>query len=274
MLHVRDWRKPSSNRRQTRPSSGKFMSNQLPSLGSQFTGPSACLKRHVIRRELNQSSTQGSLKFICMYEAVKSRQFFSFLFSFFFASDFVWPRWPKSVTAQTKTSRHKQKLSRHKRKLHGTNKNCHGTNENFTAQTKTVTAQTKTSRHKQKLSRHKRKLHGTNKNSHGTNENFTAQTKTVTAQTKTSRHKQKLWRRKLVSRRKWLCISLERLLSHSKYGGIDKILSWENRGTQPIVSVNYLFGRSLFPYDFLKRIFTSIFRDMGHLRPSVFGLIN
>ena len=40
------------------------------------------------------------------------------------------------------------------------------------------------------------------------------------------------------------------------------------RGTQRIVSVNYLFGRPLIPYDFLKRIFTSNFRDMGHLRPT------
>ena len=45
------------------------------------------------------------------------------------------------------------------------------------------------------------------------------------------------------------------------------------RGTQPIVSVNYLFGRPLIPYDFLKGIFTSNFRDMGNVRPSVFGLI-
>ena len=45
------------------------------------------------------------------------------------------------------------------------------------------------------------------------------------------------------------------------------------RGTQQIVSVNYLFGRPLIPYDFLKGIFTSNFHDMGNLRPSVFGLI-
>ena len=37
--------------------------------------------------------------------------------------------------------------------------------------------------------------------------------------------------------------------------------------------VNYLLGRPLIPYDFLKGIFTSNFRDMGNLRPSVFGLI-
>ena len=41
------------------------------------------------------------------------------------------------------------------------------------------------------------------------------------------------------------------------------------RGTQRIVSVNYLFGRPLIPYDFLKGIFTSNFRDMGHSRPTV-----
>ena len=45
------------------------------------------------------------------------------------------------------------------------------------------------------------------------------------------------------------------------------------RGTQRIVSVNYLFGRPLIPYNFLKGIFTTNFRDMGNLRPSVFGLI-
>ena len=33
------------------------------------------------------------------------------------------------------------------------------------------------------------------------------------------------------------------------------------RGTQPIVSVNYLFGRPLIPSDFLKRIVASSFRD-------------
>ena len=47
----------------------------------------------------------------------------------------------------------------------------------------------------------------------------------------------------------------------------------EVRGIQRIVSVNYLFGRPLIPYDFLKGIFTTNFRDMGNLRPSVFGLI-
>ena len=45
------------------------------------------------------------------------------------------------------------------------------------------------------------------------------------------------------------------------------------RGTQRIVSVNYLFGRPLIRYDFLKGTFSSNFRDMGHLRPTVFGLI-
>ena len=46
-----------------------------------------------------------------------------------------------------------------------------------------------------------------------------------------------------------------------------------SRGTQRIISVNYLFGRPLIPYDFLKGIFTSNFRDMGKLRPNVLGLI-
>ena len=44
-------------------------------------------------------------------------------------------------------------------------------------------------------------------------------------------------------------------------------------GTQQNVSVTYLFGRPLIPYNFLRGIFTSNFRDMGNLRPSVFGLI-
>ena len=62
------------------------------------------------------------------------------------------------VTAQTKTSRHKQKLSRHKQKPSGHKQKLHGTNKNS---------------------------HGTNKNPQGTSKNFTAQTKTLTAQTKT-----------------------------------------------------------------------------------------
>ena len=45
------------------------------------------------------------------------------------------------------------------------------------------------------------------------------------------------------------------------------------RGTKRIVLVNFLFGRPLIPYNFLTGIFTSNFRDMGKLRPSVFGLI-
>ena len=45
-----------------------------------------------------------------------------------------------------------------------------------------------------------------------------------------------------------------------------------NRGTQQIVSVNYLFGKPFIPYNFLKGILTSNFIDMGNLRPSVFGL--
>ena len=45
------------------------------------------------------------------------------------------------------------------------------------------------------------------------------------------------------------------------------------RGTQRIVSVNYLFGRPLIPYYFLKGIFTSNIHDMGNLRPIVFGFI-
>ena len=67
-------------------------------------------------------------------------------------------RWPMGVTAQTKTSRHKQIL--------------HGTNKYFMAQTNT-------SRHEQNISQHKQKL--------------TAQTKSLTA-----RHKQNLWRHKRI----------------------------------------------------------------------------
>ena len=45
------------------------------------------------------------------------------------------------------------------------------------------------------------------------------------------------------------------------------------RGTQLIVSVNYLFGRPLIPSDFLERIGTSNFRDMRNLMSVVFGLL-
>ena len=44
------------------------------------------------------------------------------------------------------------------------------------------------------------------------------------------------------------------------------------RGTQRIVSVNDLFGRSLIPYNFLKGIFTSTVCDMGNLRPYQFRI--
>ena len=55
---------------------------------------------------------------------------------------------------------------------------------------------------------------------------------------------------------------------------IDTGVSLQNiRGTQRIISVNYLFGRPLIPYNFLMGIFTLNFCDMGNLRPSVFGLI-
>ena len=45
------------------------------------------------------------------------------------------------------------------------------------------------------------------------------------------------------------------------------------RGTQRIVSVNYLFGRHLIRSDFLKRIVASNFRDMRNLMSVVFGLL-
>ena len=45
------------------------------------------------------------------------------------------------------------------------------------------------------------------------------------------------------------------------------------RGTRCIGSVKYLFGRSLIPFDFLKRIATSNFRDMRNFKSVVFGLL-
>ena len=45
------------------------------------------------------------------------------------------------------------------------------------------------------------------------------------------------------------------------------------RGTQRIVSVNYLFGRPLIPYDFLKRIVTSKFRNMRNLMSVFFQVV-
>jgi len=43
-----------------------------------------------------------------------------------------------------------------------------------------------------------------------------------------------------------------------------------NRGTQRMVSVNYLFGRPVIPSDFLERIVNSNFRDMRNLMSVVF----
>jgi len=58
---------------------------------------------------------------------------------------------------------------------------------------------------------------------------------------------------------------------------IIKPLSWKLwrpvRGTQRIVSVNYLFWRPLIPSDFLKRIVTSNYRDIRNLMSVVFGLL-
>ena len=48
-------------------------------------------------------------------------------------------------------------------------------------------------------------------------------------------------------------------------------LLW-NRGTQRIVSVNYLFGRPLIPSDCLETIVTLNFRDMRNLMSVAFGL--
>ena len=47
-----------------------------------------------------------------------------------------------------------------------------------------------------------------------------------------------------------------------KYVGCDYI-----RGTQRIVSVNYMFEKPLIPYNFLLGIYTSNVRDIGNLRP-------
>ena len=47
----------------------------------------------------------------------------------------------------------------------------------------------------------------------------------------------------------------------------------EFRGTQRIVSINYLFGRPSIPSDFLKRIVASNFRDKRNLMSVVFGLL-
>ena len=44
------------------------------------------------------------------------------------------------------------------------------------------------------------------------------------------------------------------------------------RGTQRIVSVNYLFGRPLISSDFLETIVTLNFRDMRNLMSVAFGL--
>lgn len=49
-------------------------------------------------------------------------------------SFFIW--WPTGAAAKTKTLTAQTKLSRHKQKLHDTTKNSHGPNENSSAQTK------------------------------------------------------------------------------------------------------------------------------------------
>ena len=45
------------------------------------------------------------------------------------------------------------------------------------------------------------------------------------------------------------------------------------RGTQQIVSINYLLGRPSIPSDFLKKIVASNFRDKRNLMSVVFGLL-
>lgn len=45
------------------------------------------------------------------------------------------------------------------------------------------------------------------------------------------------------------------------------------RGTQRIVSVNYLFGRPFIPSDFLKGIVTSNFHETTNFMSVVFGLL-
>ena len=54
---------------------------------------------------------------------------------------------------------------------------------------------------------------------------------------------------------------------------IDNRCNAYNRGTQRILSVNYLFGRPLISSDFLKRTVTSNFRDMRNLMSVVFELL-
>ena len=53
---------------------------------------------------------------------------------------------------------------------------------------------------------------------------------------------------------------------------IGKDVGTHGRGTQRIVSVNYLFGRPLIPSDFLETIVTLNFRDMRNLMSVAFGL--
>ena len=51
-----------------------------------------------------------------------------------------------------------------------------------------------------------------------------------------------------------------------------KQCTYSVRGTQRIVSVNYLFGRPLISSDFLETIVTLHFRDMRNLMSVAFGL--
>ena len=57
------------------------------------------------------------------------------------------------------------------------------------------------------------------------------------------------------------------------YGSFVKNQSQNNYTFASVFYQGHQFGRPLIPYDFLKGILTSNFRDMGNVRPSVFGLI-
>ena len=51
------------------------------------------------------------------------------------------------------------------------------------------------------------------------------------------------------------------------------LCSFQGHPTDRFGKLSVQFGRPLIRYDFLKGLFTSIFRDMGNLRTSVFRLI-
>ena len=72
----------------------------------------------------------------------------------------------------------------------------------------------------------------------------------------------------------WLpiVIGIDFALSKTKNRVVKRTTPHSPQGHPKNRSVNYLFGRPLIPYNFLKGIVASNFCDMGNLRPSVFGL--